>query len=771
MSAHIEEEFKIEQNKKNYCIKINIQEDQLCLVLIVLSNPPKKYSSYFSLNELIISSKIFDHTKTLFEAKELIKRTVIKKQLLIDEDELRVKITFDTGLGHNSIPFPMILFRDADNKFNNIYLEDPKDNIKKSLPYNNTRINKKNRNINNIDNNISTLNNINFQSPQKSHKIKINLKNLRASIGNNINNKMLNYSIDAINQKSKDLNPNVKFNNVLNSSRKSLAMSPTIEFNNTLNSNRKSQRLSSNVEFNNSFISSRKTQDMSHISQSILFNNSMKRSNINEKYMNDPKDNNKNKNRMTVIGNNNNDLLYNKVDFSKPPNSARKKNGMDYIEINNRLLNNIYNKKNNVNSNFYKNLQYGFSHSNDNINNNHPKDRISIRNIKNNNMNQTYIDPQQNTNLYNINNNNISRDISNVIFNNNIIQNKNNLYNRKIQQMHTYFGQDLNQEIYYPTNPAIITHNQSHNAFPIHKNLTIIPNIDNNDFLNDNFFNNNVENNNINTNNLDNNKNEPFSIDNGNDNFDTNLEEYNTGEQPYKFKNLIQGSTKIKGNLEKFKENQNMGNYVPSGSKFVSYIKFPNTKANSTLSITRSTISTSLTSGSNRIVGIDQNIIKNPSELEEINMRIQRIFNKRNIKYKLLYRATVDGDSSTDFHNKCDNIPNTLILVKTSENKRFGGFTTQTWDGDNVRKQDKYCFIFSIDNMKIYVVKKGKNAICCNPDLGPVFINQIKLLDKFFTQGGSTNKKGKNFDTHEDFEINDGTEKFAVKEVEVYQIK
>ena len=138
---------------------------------------------------------------------------------------------------------------------------------------------------------------------------------------------------------------------------------------------------------------------------------------------------------------------------------------------------------------------------------------------------------------------------------------------------------------------------------------------------------------------------------------DGDLEEESQGEQPYRFKNLfIQGKKKIKDNLEKFKENQNMGDYVPSGTKFVSYLKFPDTKINTNLSLTASTISSSLTSGSNRIVGIEKNIIKNPGELEEITSKLQRILNKRNIKYKLLYKATVDGDSSTKFHEKCDKI-------------------------------------------------------------------------------------------------------------------
>ena len=134
MSILNEEQFKLQQNGKNYSINISIEEDQLSLVLILYSNPPKKYSGFFSLNELRISSQIFHHTKTLFEAKEIIKRTVIKKQLLISEDEHRAKLTFDTGLGHDSAPFPITLFRDANNDIPNKQTggKDPSDNLKRS---------------------------------------------------------------------------------------------------------------------------------------------------------------------------------------------------------------------------------------------------------------------------------------------------------------------------------------------------------------------------------------------------------------------------------------------------------------------------------------------------------------------------------------------------------------------------------------------------------------------------------------------------------------
>jgi len=756
MAIHNEEEFKIDQNKKKYTISISIQEDQLYLGLTLLSNPPKKYSSYFSLNELRISSKIFDHTKTLFEAKEIIKRTVIKKQLLINEDEHRARITFDTGVGHDSVPFPIILFRDSNyTQANNLNSEDPKDNIKRSKQ-------NKNNNKNNGNNNTNKKSNLNGQSEEKSlngsssNNTTNNIPYLRASIGNNINNKMLNHNTN-INNNSNNKNTPINQNNAEN----------------------------------------------------VQFNNSMKRINVNNKKNNNLGNQNVNNNDNNKKNVNEN-KLYEKVDFvnnvNNNINKANIANGnatKDYIAINNNLLHIIYNNMNNannINSSFYRNLQYSFGQDNnyDNVtvhtvntintvNTNIPITRQNLRNIDNNSIDQVYakqnLNIQKNGILKNVNiNNNIKNNP--MYINNNINNGKLNINNLKNQNnLHRKIPPNYENVL---IDPAIIAQNQSFNTSPIQRNLTKIPNIDTNDFImnktfenNDNVNNKDNENEKKNDNNNDNDNNDKNSISSSSsdegeniDNIDDNIEELNSANRPYRFKNLaIHGSKKIKGNLEKFKENQNMGDYVPAGSKFVSYLKFPDTKINSNLSMTASTISSSLTSGSNRIVGIEKNIIKNPYELEEITSRIQRILNKRNIKYKLLYKASVDGDTATAFHNKCDKIPNTLVLIKASGDKRFGGFTTQTWDGDDINKEDDKCFIFSIDNMKIYDIIEGEEAINCNPDLGPIFIDQIKLLDKFFIQGGSTNKKGITFNTKGDFEINGGAEKFGVREVEVYHAK
>ena len=714
MSISNEEEFKLEQNHKIYSVLMSIQEDQLGLALISFSHKPKKFSGFFSLNELRISSKIFEHTKTLFEAKEIIKRTVIKKQLMIDEDEFRARITFDTGLGHDSVPFPIILFRDSDDKgpristiFDNKKdkiengMKDPSDNLKKSfinkaaLPYNNG---------------------INFNFPQNNNNANNTI--LRASIGNNVNNKMLN---------------NIPNNN--------------------------------KIQFNNS---------MKVLTSSKIFPN----------------------NNININNNNQNGINFKEVDLRNDNNKAKD------LNYNNNILYNIYNNmnnNNNINSSFYKDLNKSFSNENPNpllVNNtnNIPPIRKGIRNIDNN-MSESNIIPVTNNNINaNINtNNNIIKKPNNI--NNNVnnlpiqyinqtsidrtvFQNNNNNYPQDSQYIPVtipkpIINQNQNQITTQKQiiNKNNITNNQSFHTAPIQRNVVLIPNSD--PKINKNIlFNNNIrktynfqkENNNM-----------RLSVsEDSEENDDGSLDEYNKdGNQPYRFKNLlIHGSKKVKGNLEKFQKNQNIGNYLPTGTKFVSYLKFPDTKKNiSNNSLTLSTISSSITSGSNRAIGIEKNIIKHPGELDEISSRIQRTLNKKNIKYKIIFRSNIDGDCASTFHEKCDKIRNTLILIKASGNKRFGGFTTETWDGNDIKKKDEKSFIFSIDKMKIYDIIPGQNAINCNPDLGPVFLSQIKLLDKFFTQGGTTSTKGKNYKTLEDFEITDGAEKFGVKEVEVYQIK
>ena len=167
---------------------------------------------------------------------------------------------------------------------------------------------------------------------------------------------------------------------------------------------------------------------------------------------------------------------------------------------------------------------------------------------------------------------------------------------------------------------------------------------------------------------------------------------------------------------------------------------------------------------------IKGDIIKSTSELEFLTRKICRNYKK--ITLDLLYKASIDGDKAESFHNKCDIANSSLVLIKTSDGKRFGGYTTCNWKGNSIEKKDEFAFVFSLDKMKIYDIIPGENAIGCYPKYGPVFLGcQIRVYDECFKNGGTTFEKGLNYNTEEDFELSGGKQKYNIKEVEVYSIE
>ena len=184
---------------------------------------------------------------------------------------------------------------------------------------------------------------------------------------------------------------------------------------------------------------------------------------------------------------------------------------------------------------------------------------------------------------------------------------------------------------------------------------------------------------------------------------------------------------------------------------------------------------------------IDSKIINKKEELEFLENRLKNseILKKKNITYKLLYRATKDGNNMQIFHNKCDNIMGTLTIIKTTKGMRFGGYTEQIWNDDNkkgVQRKDgkNVCFCFSLDLFKIYNFdyynNKNDHSIHGYYNYGPFFccsyeVFKIKNNNGFlcgytsYTTGVNSFGKFEN-----DYEISGGQKDFSVIEMEVFQI-
>ena len=113
-------------------------------------------------------------------------------------------------------------------------------------------------------------------------------------------------------------------------------------------------------------------------------------------------------------------------------------------------------------------------------------------------------------------------------------------------------------------------------------------------------------------------------------------------------------------------------------------------------------------------------VIINAYELAQINNGIKRQKNKNIKKLNLLYKCTRDGDSWDKYHSKCDGHQNLLTLVKTTEGRKFGGFSSLILKSSGGGQKDGTAFIFSLDKKKNYYINKGKIAVYFY-QRGPIF--------------------------------------------------
>ena len=105
----------------------------------------------------------------------------------------------------------------------------------------------------------------------------------------------------------------------------------------------------------------------------------------------------------------------------------------------------------------------------------------------------------------------------------------------------------------------------------------------------------------------------------------------------------------------------------------------------------------------------------------------------------LMYRASRDGFAGTAFHDRCDNVPNTVTIIRNALNFVFGGFTAARWTSNNSYIADPTAFIFSLrrngisNNYRLPINStQVNNAIYGNPSYGPTFGNgpDIIIYDK-----------------------------------------
>ena len=163
------------------------------------------------------------------------------------------------------------------------------------------------------------------------------------------------------------------------------------------------------------------------------------------------------------------------------------------------------------------------------------------------------------------------------------------------------------------------------------------------------------------------------------------------------------------------------------------------------------------------------NIIENEEQIQLLKNWMPYL-NKDSLKCKLIYDAKRDGDKAEIFHSLCDNKGATLIVISTSDNKKFGGFLSVSFGGNKGDISDKDSFLFSLNyNEKYPSLNQGKNYID-KEDKGPIFGNICIYITDCFLRTKKNYYRTWTYRYSFDQRSNDKCFYFTVLDLEVYQI-
>lgn len=154
-------------------------------------------------------------------------------------------------------------------------------------------------------------------------------------------------------------------------------------------------------------------------------------------------------------------------------------------------------------------------------------------------------------------------------------------------------------------------------------------------------------------------------------------------------------------------------------------------------------------------------------------------------RWNMLYRGNVNGFSSGSFYSRCAGKPKTLVLIESTNNFVFGGYTDVGWGSGGRFISDSNAFIFSLTNSKnkpsLFPVKTGSadQAVYWNSNLGPVFGNYDLYIESNANgNANSFSNLGTTYNTSGVFGLsfNDassflaGSSNFQINDIVVFQI-
>jgi hypothetical protein len=145
---------------------------------------------------------------------------------------------------------------------------------------------------------------------------------------------------------------------------------------------------------------------------------------------------------------------------------------------------------------------------------------------------------------------------------------------------------------------------------------------------------------------------------------------------------------------------------------------------------------------------LDSQIIKQGGESTGNHLQLLRDSFGRAVRLEVMFRASEHGFSAAAFHAKCDDIEDTLTLVRTEFGRTLAGYSHYKWKPVSlgcVHDEGRRAFLLSFDQAEKYVPQEGKYLICYSPNCGPAFGGGSDL---FIADGCNANSNSQAYFPH-----------------------
>ncbi len=168
----------------------------------------------------------------------------------------------------------------------------------------------------------------------------------------------------------------------------------------------------------------------------------------------------------------------------------------------------------------------------------------------------------------------------------------------------------------------------------------------------------------------------------------------------------------------------------------------------------------------------EKNQIINSESFKQLNTWINP---NKLLKFDLIFKASINGDTSEIFHKICDGKGPTLTIVKGKNGHIFGGYLTVPFSSDRKSHSDDKAFLFSLTNKKKFNIIEVDHAVHhYDKGWGP-YIGYKDSCDLAIKSECLSNKKSKCDPTSYEFKrvelIGTNEKCFEVEDYEIYLVK